>query len=417
MEAPLDTPTGRTSTLLEPCSHPSGGAGWGGTGAGRGTVWRRAPHCTTGPREQHACAQHPSRLGAADPPCTSPPTAYALPPGTHPHNVDGRVGDGARQQVLQQVTRLDAPKFHVCRQGQGQSRGAGGEGERAQAKRVRWAGRGAPTAGVRSCIHPRQHALLGPPAQQTALQLEHHWTHPTPPTRPPTRVFIVPHQAGAALLHKAAGRALAKVFKHQLHALLPLPAARVHERVPLLEGGGGGGGGRVGGGVPGQAAHTHRQAGRRPGRSPAQHCIQLGRSGPPAHPTPKQPHLGPRRPDDGAVFGGQPDAQLVKHLLQPRLLAAADDLRWQGAGGRGGGGSVSGTSRPCAIPPPAAPVRVRRAASAPAQHGATSKTPASPRHSHAQQGRPAINPTHPTPHWPLTTTSTSGFCASAARQL
>ena len=59
-----------------------------------------------------------------------------------------------------------------------------------------------------------------------------------------TRVLVVPNQARAALLHERARRALAKVLKHQLHALLPLAAARIHERDPVLHPAGEGGRGQ-----------------------------------------------------------------------------------------------------------------------------------------------------------------------------
>ena len=53
-----------------------------------------------------------------DPPATRfahhHPHPPAPPPQTHPHDIYGRVADGPRQQVLQQVAGLDAPELHVC---------------------------------------------------------------------------------------------------------------------------------------------------------------------------------------------------------------------------------------------------------------------------------------------------------------
>lgn len=100
MEAPLDTPTGRTSTLFDPCGAAQSGeraaaAGGGGSAA-------PAPACPALPRR---APRRPLGEGAAR--CNARARA-------HPHDVDGRVGDGAGEQVLQQVARLDAPKLHVC---------------------------------------------------------------------------------------------------------------------------------------------------------------------------------------------------------------------------------------------------------------------------------------------------------------
>lgn len=164
IEAPLLTPTGRTSTLLLPCSggqHPRRGSAPEAAGqATRRGLWlgaKRGPHgagsygstlAKTGARwcqrlaGRDGLARLPSgwqraclvQAHAPHTPCPSdlltcrshphyrhhtPPARGTCPCRPHPYNVDRRVGDGPREQVLQQVARLDAAKLDVCRQGGG----------------------------------------------------------------------------------------------------------------------------------------------------------------------------------------------------------------------------------------------------------------------------------------------------------
>ena len=50
-----------------------------------------------------------------------------------------------------------------------------------------------------------------------------------------TGVLVVPDHRCVPLLHKGSRGALAEVLEHQQHALLPLPAAHIRGRHPVLE--------------------------------------------------------------------------------------------------------------------------------------------------------------------------------------
>jgi len=143
---------------------------------------------------------------------------------SHPHNVHGRVADRPGQQVLQQVARLDAPKLHVCEVA-GCTKSQVTYSTQHICASLHLCGKYQAPAGTRQhrkhqaasllAAHPPTHPLSCGSTIAFVQACATNQLAPAVPSDtiscPPTRIFVVPHQARAALLHKRARRALRKV--------------------------------------------------------------------------------------------------------------------------------------------------------------------------------------------------------------